>query len=142
MWLTCSRSYYNGQVCGGEMREKENWNGLCFMKTVRTGDESVLRKSLTGGACTDLFGGHGDVPAQAASKGHVWVHGHQQPGSVLISVAQCYHQRPCECPWSGLPPRALLMSKDYAELALPLVSYITQESEPHNSHLGNRVKLA
>jgi hypothetical protein len=28
----------------------------------------------------------------------------------------CYHQRPCGCPWSGLPPGTFLIPKGYAEL--------------------------
>lgn len=45
---------YNEQVSGIEVGEKENWNGLCSMKRVRTGDERMLRRSLMSAACTDL----------------------------------------------------------------------------------------
>ena len=40
-WPTLSGSYYNVQVCGGEMGEKEN--GLSTMKRDGTGDLRVER---------------------------------------------------------------------------------------------------
>ena len=35
----------------------------------------------------------------------------------------CYHQRPCGCPWSGLRPEIILMSKPCTFLALALDCY-------------------
>jgi hypothetical protein len=35
-WPTRSGSHYNVQVCGGEVRGKEQENGLCAMKRGRT----------------------------------------------------------------------------------------------------------
>lgn len=45
-WPICSGSYYNVQVCGGQMGEKKKRNHLSIMKRVGTGDRKVERNSL------------------------------------------------------------------------------------------------
>lgn len=57
---------------------------------------------------------------QTATKGQVWVHGHEPAGTCVNVHDRCYHQR--------LPSGAMFMFKDCTELAQPLTSYITQES--------------
>lgn len=51
---------------------------------------------------------------------HIW-HGPAAAGSCVAVHGPCYYQKPYGDSWSGLPPRAMLMSQDFAELA-PLFS--------------------
>lgn len=35
------------------------------------------------------------------------------------AVGSCYHQRPCGCPWSGLPPEVMLMFSNLLRWSCP-----------------------
>lgn len=53
----------------------------------------------------------------AATEGHIWV-----PRLIAMVVCvdvsdSCYHQRPYVCSWSGLLPKAMLMSEGHTEQA-------------------------
>jgi hypothetical protein len=54
--------------------------------------------------------------------------------SVNVS-GRCYHQKPCRCPWSGLLPGAMLMSRGCAVLAPPL-TWAQWESWPWGCDSG------
>lgn len=51
MWLTCSRSHCNVQVCAGEKGEKEKQTGLSLVQRGGTGDSMVERNGQMGVVC-------------------------------------------------------------------------------------------
>jgi hypothetical protein len=79
----------------------------------------VERNSLMGIACPATCD-CGEVLACTATESHVWVCGHV--------CGSYHHQRSYGYPQSGPPAGTISMSKAYAETALPLTDWGTQES--------------
>lgn len=56
--------------------------------------------------------GSGDVLARDVARSNIWFH---SPTATRVYVdvrAFCYHQRPYDCLWTGLPPGARMESRD------------------------------
>lgn len=58
--------------------------------------------------------GHGDIQAEAATKGHVRVHGPSTAWDCVEAHDSYYHQRQCRKLGSGLKLKAILVSKCHA----------------------------
>ena len=69
------------------------------------------------------------------------VAGHAGAGVYVDVRGPFCHQRPDGRSWSRLPPGTMLKSKDYAELALPLMGCDTWRAGPVPC-LGGTVELA
>lgn len=88
-----------------------------------TGDAAVVRNRLVRVACTATWSQVMSGPLLLPR----WLHGSQ--GAVLMSVVPITTKGHEGCLWSGLPPKAMLMFKGHAELALPLREFALPSQE-------------
>jgi hypothetical protein len=87
------------------------------VKRGETGDAMVVRKRRIWGAYNNLLRSRWcQGPAQAATKGHVWIHSLTSAGVCAHVCSPCCHQRPSRCQWSSLLPETILMSRGPAEV--------------------------
>lgn len=129
------------QVCGREKGQQQKWNNLSTKKRGRSGDESVMRDrqpDVSSWFCTQ---GDGEVPACAAAKDHVCVHGYSAARACIDVHGPCYHQRLCGHLRLGCCLRSLLMFKGCSKLAPLLTGCSTWGKKGHKTCLGSTVEL-
>lgn len=95
----CHKQVYDGDIWKSSRM-------VCAVWRERKWGRESCEEQLMWVAC-DATWGHGDVPVSAAAKVYTWV---TDPAAVAV----CVHvhvlwnpQRPCRCPWLGLPSVAL-----------------------------------
>jgi hypothetical protein len=81
------------------LRDKRE-RGACTMKRGRTGNVKAVRNNVVWVACA-ATGRHGDIPAWAATKGHIGSMALQQQGFVLMSWPMLPPTWSFRHPWSG-----------------------------------------
>lgn len=98
--------------CSGEMGEKERQNGSCMwreaeLKTYQWWRAGYYRSPM-------LPSGVMCVQACTATKNYLRVCGTTEAGVCVDVCDLCYQWRSYQCLWSGLPPKAMLMSEGHA----------------------------
>lgn len=102
------------------MGKKRKQNDLSILKRGRKGDTQCgEERPEVSSLSHHLRPWRSPNPAYAASKDHVWVRGDMSEGVCVNVLGSYYRQRSCRCPWSGLPPGTMLVSKGCADLPGP-----------------------